>query len=62
MPGELPRRTSGVVPARPAVVLLHRPLLAELHLGPDEALCHQAAERHDLLLCWFPADVSTMPG
>jgi len=38
VPRERPRQVPLVVTARPAVVLLHRPLAAELQLGLKEGL------------------------
>jgi len=58
---ERPPEVALGVTARPAVVLLHRPLAAGLELGLDESLSDQSTHRHDLLLWLIPADVSTMP-
>jgi hypothetical protein len=61
VPRERPRQVTLVVTVRPTVVLLHRPLAAELDLGLNEGLSDQSTHIHGLLLWLFPADDSTMP-
>jgi hypothetical protein len=53
VPVERPRDVALLVPVRPTVVLLHRPLATELDLGLDERLSDQATDRHLLLLRLF---------